>query len=633
MLGSKVGLAYQNEIYINTIVNNICYEYILYKTDKLPELLLLNSYTTEETNGSTVKIQIKSGDKEKFTLSCETQLFLFNNVVVIDPLHPFKNDYKVYEHELFYIYDPIKYNSSKGQSICISIGCVPYYINVNQKELSDVSQELYRLHNITFMAIKFNIGELDVTLSRENVKFTKKTVDAIKEKVIKLDNFFMNYIKDQFDKNLDPVYRYSKIQHHVGKQLILDLASYFNRYYTLYNNHCFEYSVGLLNAVVSFNNVGTLHPWHITLEKCKYCICQSNIKQDLKYRLKYFGLTGKHQVIVYKDKLTYKEYRHFKYGIAGFGTDDKYGYTVGYLVLAKQQLVRSIKNNFINLESVPEEYIKEEKRKEKDVKLKLQKVESEIESKDQQVILKKFKERWVNLNRKYDKIYGSGNNTSYIKGKDLLNLDYLIVTDNYELSTIFENALVSNNLNILCLYVDRFKVAVPKSILDIVTVSDGKDVAKHVKNNHYEILSDNKSILEFIKKYGNQDYISGHLCRQLYGIHSNSCVNVYKSYLRFTTSKIKYMDVAFHLVDNVHVHDGNETLRNIKDVFISIPKYKKIYEKMIKEQNLIQDDLNFIKRRYNLINDLDKEYPESLYYLLKKENIKFLKPLKTFQLK
>lgn len=126
-LGSKVGLAYQNQIYITTIVNNICYEYILYKTDGLPELVLLNSFETDKTNGTTVRIEIKNGDLDKFHAVCKTELSLFNNVIVMDQsgYHNFDNGYQVYSHDLFYIIKRSRLAPQSENSLVISLGFVP----------------------------------------------------------------------------------------------------------------------------------------------------------------------------------------------------------------------------------------------------------------------------------------------------------------------------------------------------------------------------------------------------------------------------------------------------------------------------------------------------------------------------
>lgn len=255
-IGSKSGLSYQNELYITTTVDNLTSEYILYKTGKLPELTLLNQFTSEEPNGTTIKIQINQTDYNTYIAECRN-LRLFKNLVVI-PLHPtnYDNDYVIEEHDLFYVADPHIFNFSDYRTLKISNGPVIYQVEIKEiiknrssifsgEDFESCIQVAYqRLSYLRekCIIVKAEVGELEVTLSRDNLKYTSKTSDSIIRKILEIDNFFKEHVKNTVE------YKSENILKQVEKITLLDSSAF------LYDSYLSAYKQDLKDKILQLKN-------------------------------------------------------------------------------------------------------------------------------------------------------------------------------------------------------------------------------------------------------------------------------------------------------------------------------------------------------------------------------------------
>lgn len=249
-IGSKSGLSYQNEIYITTTVDNLTSEYILYKTGKLPELTLLNQYNSEEPNGTTIKIQIEKDDYKTFIQGCK-KLRLFKNLIVI-PLNEsdYSNDYLIQEHELFYVYSYHVIDESftkGGDHLKICNGPVIYKIDIDQAIRNrssdhpsletDIRKAFNRLSPSTVdkIIIKADIGSLEVTLSRDDLKYTARTSDFIVDRVLAVDALFMQKTVENIENNSDDI-----IQSIQKLQLMKSDVSLYKQYVKLYKSNLID---------------------------------------------------------------------------------------------------------------------------------------------------------------------------------------------------------------------------------------------------------------------------------------------------------------------------------------------------------------------------------------------------------
>lgn len=225
-LGSKTPLAYTDYFYINTTVDKIKYNYLFSKGATIPTLNLLNEESTEDKNGTEIRIYIKNNnDKHTFIDELKSQLCYFDNVYFegcgID------NEYCIYENDLFKFRNKDQY--SEEMHICF--GKVSYPIDWTIIDVKPVGVPV---------GVKFSIQELVVTPNREALRYTDEvkelvrkrvheTIELLKELYISQQNIsddFFEWYKDRRsrryitfgNKEFDPDILYLKEFDHLGKK-------------------------------------------------------------------------------------------------------------------------------------------------------------------------------------------------------------------------------------------------------------------------------------------------------------------------------------------------------------------------------------------------------------------------------
>lgn len=174
-LGSKSPLSYVDQYELTTIAEGIKYEYIIAKSGTVPMATPLLAKETTEPSGTIVKFIVKQKDLYKISDELNKQLSYFNEVVVINEYMYYTNEFIVLESEHFK-YRPDKH--SFGSEMHLVIGQVPYKIDFNLLKRDRIYMPL---------AIKFDIGSLPVTLSREDINYDDEFIDVIQNINDKID--------------------------------------------------------------------------------------------------------------------------------------------------------------------------------------------------------------------------------------------------------------------------------------------------------------------------------------------------------------------------------------------------------------------------------------------------------------
>lgn len=183
-LGGKTPLAYRryignsddydNSFHVITIFDGVKYHYVVHEGAESPEVTLLFKEKTTQSNGTEIKIQILEKDLNKVFNELRNQLYYFENLIFegfSESNNDRLNNYKIYKAKHFW------YRGSGIYSeMHISLGRVAYPIDYNVLELDSWNFK-------TPIALKFDVGELEVTPSRENLKYTEKVIKAIKDKI------------------------------------------------------------------------------------------------------------------------------------------------------------------------------------------------------------------------------------------------------------------------------------------------------------------------------------------------------------------------------------------------------------------------------------------------------------------
>ena len=180
-LGRFVPLAITDTVSIKSFYNGQCYSYLMYKDGDTIKIDLLNTIETTAENGVEVSVNLSytSDNLSKIRTSIELLSYfekLYIDCKVNDTLDTFVNtfnDRKIKEYKTFKVC-----SSLKDEGSYFLMGNVLY-------KAGKLSDEYVQEPNI---AIKCDIGSLDITPNRENLRFTNKTNKYIEQKYIEVNN-------------------------------------------------------------------------------------------------------------------------------------------------------------------------------------------------------------------------------------------------------------------------------------------------------------------------------------------------------------------------------------------------------------------------------------------------------------
>ena len=165
-IGAKSPLAYTDSFLCITVFGGVQYTYIIHKGLKVPRIELVDKTITDKDNGTEIKILIEDhSDYRRFKDEVRSQLKYFDNVDYVNC--GVSNDYKIIQGKHF-----IYRSGDDSERMGVCIGKVAYPLDYSQLE---ISQWNYR----TPISLRFEIGELTVTMNRENIEYTKGTKEVI----------------------------------------------------------------------------------------------------------------------------------------------------------------------------------------------------------------------------------------------------------------------------------------------------------------------------------------------------------------------------------------------------------------------------------------------------------------------
>ena len=185
-IGAKSPFAYTDTFYIIANHNGIKYSYMLYKGNDAFHMDMIKKVPTSDLNSTEVIIPIKEhSDLRTFRKSIEQQLLYFENIRYINVEEGLGANIKSiacdYEDEDLAISLDLK-SASIDQELHCMVGRVRYPLDFNS--LDNIWKDNYNNKEREIpAAIKFDIGEIDLVPSRENIRYTDRTKEAIKAKI------------------------------------------------------------------------------------------------------------------------------------------------------------------------------------------------------------------------------------------------------------------------------------------------------------------------------------------------------------------------------------------------------------------------------------------------------------------
>lgn len=261
-MGSKSPLAYRNEFYLTTWHKGICYEYMILN-DVKGSAPLLNSYESDEPSGTEIKVNIIKGDEYKFQQAINSQLCYFDSIYVEG--FDFDNEYTIYEADTFLVKDKSQYSSD----LHIVLGIVPYPINFSELGIDTIYCSI---------GLKFAIGELQVTPSREQLQYNDVTRKLIKDRI----ELFKLEIKRRYAEQNKPIFDLMDYIDKSGKSAYLQFGDF-----QLGISHLIHKSVqhGLFHSVpyqpfYEYESIGVISGNKLLKNKYSDSLCSSVINNS-----------------------------------------------------------------------------------------------------------------------------------------------------------------------------------------------------------------------------------------------------------------------------------------------------------------------------------------------------------------
>tara|TARA_R110000751_G_scaffold49529_5_gene110203 strand:- start:9401 stop:11845 length:2445 start_codon:yes stop_codon:yes gene_type:complete len=186
-IGAKSPFSYTDTFYIISKHNGKTFNYMLYRGNDAFHMDLLKEGVTTELNSTEVIIPLDKEesyrDIKNFAKAINNQLMYFEDLEFINVSEgggrEIKKAHIDYEDDELII-DLSQQHSYELKELHLIVGRVRYPLNVSMFENS------LWMNNDVPCGIKFEVGELDLVPSREAIRYTDKTKNAILKKVSKI---------------------------------------------------------------------------------------------------------------------------------------------------------------------------------------------------------------------------------------------------------------------------------------------------------------------------------------------------------------------------------------------------------------------------------------------------------------
>ena len=185
-LGAKSQLAYTDNFTTTSVVDGVKRIYnVFFNANGVPSISLMSQDKTDECNGLSVQIPVKNQDFDKFTNATYRACRFYD---VKPNIVGGKIDWNIesssFSGSFWQSYQKLNH------SVAL-MGNVAYPIETYQ--LSYDNQDIVRKAGLV---VKFNLGELEITPSRESLAYTEFTLKALNDKIELVKSDFVSKVED-----------------------------------------------------------------------------------------------------------------------------------------------------------------------------------------------------------------------------------------------------------------------------------------------------------------------------------------------------------------------------------------------------------------------------------------------------
>jgi hypothetical protein len=193
-LGAKTPFSYTDNFTIETVVNGIKYTYVAaIEEGRKGKIYCIDTVETQEANGTSIIVPIKSGDRQTFELECYKATIFWQMRPV------YKNfGLKLERLKLETILDNEQFAIVKQDFLGSGYGMLldGIYYPISSSQISWAGRTIYD-HQVI---LKFPVGALTISANREHVQYDDKTKSAINLAFVAFINEVKTFYKTEFDK-------------------------------------------------------------------------------------------------------------------------------------------------------------------------------------------------------------------------------------------------------------------------------------------------------------------------------------------------------------------------------------------------------------------------------------------------
>lgn len=167
---------YDNSFYVITVFDKVKYYYCVYEGAESPEWSLMHQEATKERNGTEIRIPVLEKDIETFAKEMVRQLYYFENIIFegFDDTYQrgiLSNSYQIVRGKNF-LFRGGEYSTN----VHVCLGRVAYPLDFSILGLNSYD---YRLP----IALRLEVGDINVTVSRESLDYSEATIKMLKAKL------------------------------------------------------------------------------------------------------------------------------------------------------------------------------------------------------------------------------------------------------------------------------------------------------------------------------------------------------------------------------------------------------------------------------------------------------------------
>lgn len=173
-LGAKIGWAYNDSFTVISVVGGVKSTYLAYRDEQgIGRMDTLSVDTTDERNGVAIKVMIKEQHRSKlYKIISKVTYFWKLAPVAVNTEEPFNHceDMENRVNDLYY--GSVFFSTGGVQAI---VDGIPYSVDSNNVAILD----RLRLSSNKTLCLFFDVGEIEVAINREGIKYSPKTVQNI----------------------------------------------------------------------------------------------------------------------------------------------------------------------------------------------------------------------------------------------------------------------------------------------------------------------------------------------------------------------------------------------------------------------------------------------------------------------